>query len=165
MSVVQVSKQLFVSMIPIVLHVQVAPCGTSTMSSSSLVFNLTALAFRTVQTGLQSSLTQINPAQGCTPQTHHFPGGRESPPHRSDAWTLKSTSKWLQVCILTNCTFHEEWNGTCFYTEITESLCFVVRRSPQNFFLSLFPHFMSNSQKCQIRAAKTQSAAGQVKKK
>lgn len=133
MSVVQVSKQRFMSMITLNLHVQVAQLCTSSISSSSFVFNLTALAFWTVQMGLQSGLTQVKPVQGCAAQTNNFLGEWDSPAHRSDnvlssVSSFSSTTKRLQDCISTNCTFHEEWNGTCIYTEITES-CFVVRRS------------------------------------
>lgn len=145
-------------------------CAPSLSPAVLLYFISLHRLFRTVQTELQSSLTHINP--GCTPQ-NNFPKGRNSPPHRSDtvlanASPLNSTAKWLQVCILTNCTFHGKWNRTCIY--ITESLCFVVRRTPPPLPRVpswIFPHFMWNSlcwvsHKCQIRAAKFQSVAGQV---
>lgn len=97
-SVVQVSKQLFMSMITLNLHVQVAQLCTSSIPSSSLVFNLTALAFWTVQMGLQSGLTQVKPVQGCAPQTNNFLGEWDSPAHRSDnvlssVSSLSSTTK------------------------------------------------------------------------
>lgn len=120
-----VSKQLFMSMITFILRVQVAQLCTSSISSSPLVFNLTALR------------------RGCSPAWHRLTQFKAAHLKQITFWagetvlhiglppySLTFHLATQQVCISTNCTFHEKWNGTCIYTEITDSLCFVVRRFP-----------------------------------